>query len=111
MLNHKRTLTIQGHEVVFKFNWLSGSLTVEHDNERILKKFVWKPYSKVKFELFNQPFDIKALLLPINSFSLATNDGKIVCVNLFPKLRRYSLATFALGMIKRTGLLLAAVFS
>lgn len=111
MLNHKRTLTIQGHEVVFKFNWLSGSLTVEQDNERVFKKFIWKPYSKVKLELFDQAFVIKILLVPINSFSLATSGGKVVCANIFPKLRRYSIVTFTFGMIKRTGLFLAAVFS
>ena len=68
MLNHKRILTIQGHEVVFKFNWLTGSLTIEHKNERLFKKFIWKPYSKSKLKLFEQEFVIKALLIPINSF-------------------------------------------
>ncbi|RYV01668.1 hypothetical protein SOPP22_14990 [Shewanella sp. OPT22] len=111
MLNHKRTLTIQDHEVVFKFNWLSGSLTIEHGNNRLFKTFIWKPFSKVKFEMFEQKFIIKALLVPINSFSLFTSDGSEVCTNLFPKLRRYSLVTFVFGLLKRTGLLLMAAFS
>ncbi len=111
MLRHKRTLKLSNEDVKFQYNWLSGVLSVTHDGITLYKKMLWKPYSKIKLEILEDQYVLKVLLIPLSSFLLSRSGGNVVCSNLFPKLRRYSIITFTLSLIKRLALLLAAAFS
>jgi hypothetical protein len=58
----------------------------------------------------NEEYQLTTILFPINKMSLKKGE-LMICHDLFPKLKRYSLISFTLSSIKRIALMLGLAIS
>ena len=107
---HHKTLELSGNQVKFDYHSLSGTLRVSCEGNIVFKKFLWLPYKRYSVTFAKQTYQIKALLLPISNIGVF-QDKQVICRELFPKLKRYTLITFTLSCIKRLAMVFAYALS
>jgi hypothetical protein len=111
MLVYKKMLNIDGNVINFKYKIITGELSCkDRENNCLFKSFLWFPYKKFNLEMLGKKYVLRTMLFPINKISLH-QDELVICSDLFPKLKRYTLISFSLSTIKRISILLALMFS
>ncbi len=96
----------------FKYKVVTGELSCSIGDSCLFKQFLWLPFKRFYLKVEGKEYELKTILFPINKVSLTEiNSGRVVCHDLFPRLRRYTLISFLLSSIKKVGIMLALVFS
>lgn len=109
-LRSVRVVPYDNEEITIAYNLLSSVLTVRGGGVLLLRKGIWLPYQRLQFSLNNQVFELKVRTFPLCRFSLFCAD-EVVCVNIFPRLRRKSLTMWALTPARLTAAILSKVLS
>lgn len=99
-----------GSKILITYNFLTSELNIKSNDLLILRKSLWRPRSSYRFRIENKNYTIRAWIYPITKFSIFTND-ELVCSDLYPKLKRYSLAMLATGPIRQSLILIAWALS
>lgn len=99
-----------GSTILVSYNVITSEINVKHDGLLKLRKFLWRPRSSYKINIENQEYIIRAWIYPIAKFSIFTKN-EIVHSNLYPKLKRYSLAMLVTGPIRQSFIIIAWVLS
>ncbi|RUO31990.1 hypothetical protein CWE12_03085 [Aliidiomarina sedimenti] len=106
----QRTLEVNGTAIEVSYNKLTSKITVSSGGIQIYRKYLWLPYGNYRFELADVRYTLRVWMLPFCQFSLYGPDG-VVCNNVFPKLKRYSLVMMAMSPVRHTLMLLAWAIS
>ncbi len=110
MFTYEKKLNIKENIIVFRYKIVTGEISCKKDNKLIFKQFLWLPYKKIKLVIGKEEYELKTILFPINKISMSKGD-KIICSDLFPKLKRYTIISFTLSTIKKGAIILAFMFS
>ena len=100
MLVYEKKLILNGEACTFKYKVITGEISCYHDDFYFFKKFLWLPYKKFDIKIFEDEYTLKTMLFPINKVSLMKCDN-VICSDLFPRLKRYTVISFTLSSIKK----------
>lgn len=110
MFSYEKAIKINDNILIFKYKIITGELSCKEGSKLIFRQFLWLPYKSFNIIIDGENYKLKTLLLPINRCSLYYGDEPI-CSDLFPKLKRYTLISFSLSLIKKTAIVLALIFA
>lgn len=112
MFVYDKVLFLNDRLYNFKYKVVTGELSCSIGDSCLFKQFLWLPFKRFHLEVAGKEYELKTILFPINKVSLTEiNSGCVVCPDLFPRLRRYTLISFSLSSIKKIGVALALIFS
>lgn len=110
MFSYEKDVKIDNETFKFKYKIITGELSCKKDDKLIFRQFLWLPYKTFNIKINEKDYKLKTLLLPINKCSLY-HEKEPICLDLFPKLKRYTLISFTLSTIKKIAIILALIFA
>ena len=109
-LNSTRVVRYQDKDITIAYNLLNSVVTVRSGGALLLRKGIWLPHQSLGFTLNNEQFRLKVRTFPLCRFTLESGE-QVICSNIFPRMRRRSLAWWALTPARLTAALLSKVLS
>ncbi|SEA43707.1 hypothetical protein [Alkalimonas amylolytica] len=106
----KKEIRYKNAFIEVSYNVITSKILVRFDGKAVTSKFIWLPFSNHKFRIGDEEFILKSWLFPLCKFKLQTS-SVVLCEDLFPKLKRYSIVMLVTGPIKHIIILIAWVVS
>lgn len=109
MFKHTANVRMKNTRVKFTYKVITCELLICHEKNILFRQFLWLPYKKYQVTMLGDTYQLSAILFPIKKISLL-KDEQVICSDLFPKLRRYTIANFAIRTAKKIAMLFALIF-